>query len=330
MSISLPRAQELLAAFSLKRVLVIGDAFVDSYTEGVIERLNPESHHVHLLRVGREPIRYRSGGAGNVARNVASLGGRARLLSLCGTDLLGEQSWHIAQQEGYEAEFVMDSTRATIEKRRYITKDGVLLRVDYESEESLRPMNDAFAPQLLHLVKEKLSDIDAVLVSDYAKGMLTKKVCTELLDLLEKHSIVVLADVKPEQAGYFYGATMVAPNLKEASESLGKTANSKPEEIAPLLARRFSTEVFLTAGAQGICVASEHAGVCMVKQSHRVKVGDTSGCGDTAATTILLSKLVGATSEEAAELANAAAAVTVTMVGAYAPTPAEVLRMLAS
>jgi rfaE bifunctional protein kinase chain/domain len=330
MSLTAQRAGQLLSAFTDKRILVIGDAFVDSYTEGVIERLNPESHHVHLLKVGCEPIRYRSGGAGNVARNVASLGSRARLLSLCGTDLLGERSWHIAQQEGYEAEFVMDSTRATIEKRRYITKDGVLLRVDYESEESLRPMSDSFAPQLLHMVEEKLSDVDGVLVSDYAKGLLTKKVCTELLDLLQKHGITVLADVKPEQAGYFTGATMVAPNLKEASESLGKGANSHPEEIAPLLAKRFNTEVFLTAGSLGICIASEHTGMCMVKQSHSVKVGDTSGCGDTAAATILLAKLAGATSEEAAELANAAAAVTVENVGAYAPTPVEVLRMLAS
>ena len=333
MSISTQRAEELLAAFSNKRVLVIGDAFVDSYVQGEIERLNPESHHVPLLRVGydddKDPKKYRSGGAGNTARNLVSLGAQACLLSVRGKDKLGTRLVEIAQREKYKPCFVIDPNRKTIEKRRYITKDGALFRVDHEPKH-IRPMGERVVSQLTKQVKVLLVDADAILVSDYAKGLLTEKFCNVLVDFAQSMKVPVLADVKPAQTGHFVGVAMMAPNLKEASESLGVSINTDPLEVAPLLAKRHGTEVFLTAGSQGICVAGTNKDCFMVEQLHKVKVGDTSGCGDTAAAAILLAKLCGASSEEAAELANAAAAVTVTMVGAYAPTPVEVLRMLAS
>ncbi len=334
MSLSKERAEELLGSFKTKRILVVGDAFVDTYVEGEIERLNPESHHVHLLRVGKGKVQYRSGGAGNTARNLTSLGSDTSLLTIRGNDKLGETLADCAYTEGYTPYTVADVyagvKRPTIEKRRYVTKDGVLLRVDYEPEESTQPMSDHFVSLLLQQADAILDHVDAVLVSDYGKGMLTEKFCNEFLDMVQSRNLLLLADVKPRQAGHFVGVEMMAPNLKEASESLGKSPTSNPEEIASLLAKRLNTEVFLTAGEQGICVANKTDPVLMVRQMHRVKIGDTSGCGDTAAAAILLAKLAGATSEEAAEFANAAAAVTVSMVGAYAPTPAEVLRMLAS
>lgn len=330
MSLRLERARQLLSAFHDKKILVVGDFFLDSYVQGEIERLNPESHLVHLLRVGdTRSIVYRSGGAGNVARNIASLGGDALLISVCGKDARSRRVKKIATKEKYQGHYIIDPCRNTIEKRRYVTKDGVLLRVDFEDERSVKPIGEEVTKEVLDLVKGSLYATDAVLVSDYSKGLLTKALCDQMLDCINERGIPVMADVKPAQIGHFTGVDMIAPNLKEASESIGNS-NMSIESITEALAKRINTEAFLTAGSEGICIAKKNTETRMVKQAHLVKVGDTSGCGDTAVATILLAKLAGATSEEAAELANAAAAVTVSMVGAYAPIPAEVLRMLAS
>ena len=329
MSLTKERAAKILAAFSDKRVLVVGDAFVDTKITCVIERPNPENQQVPLGRIGKNAEEHHSGGAGNAARNIANLGGQATLLSLCGSDELGKTLHSIAKMEGYAARFVTDKLRSTINKCRFVTKRGVLFRADYEDDSSTQPMEDTLVPLFAEHLRALLKKADGLLISDYGKGLLTRAWCDRLLDEA-LHAVPILADVKPAQAGHFIGVNMMSPNLKEATEAVKMQHEQEVELVAAKLAEQFNTEAFLTAGDMGICIAKEPQEPRLVRQEHIVEVGDTSGCGDTAAATILLAKLCGATSVEAAELANAAAAVTVSKVGAYAPKPEEVLRMLAS
>jgi D-beta-D-heptose 7-phosphate kinase/D-beta-D-heptose 1-phosphate adenosyltransferase len=162
-------------------------------------------------------------------------------------------------------------------------------------------------------------------------GALTLRVIGEIRKQASIHKLPILGDIKPKNAPMFHKVQMLSPNEREARAYLGRPDGNEPlDEIARELSGKFSTTVFLTAGEQGMYVSSHGGEAQLVSQRHRVEVRDVSGCGDTAAAVIMLATLCGATYVEAAELANAAAAVVAGHIGAVAPTPEEVLAMLMS
>jgi rfaE bifunctional protein kinase chain/domain len=331
MGINASRARSIFADVRGKTILTLGDFFGDGYTTGGVERINPESSVVPLLRVKgrRTSVSYRSGGAGNVARNIASLGASSTLVSVCGDDDLSRTLQQVACKEGYQTRLIHDKARNTIEKHRFVSPDGGLLRVDFEDDKDVVPLCTEIAERLISQIKFEVKRADAVIVSDYNKGIIGALNVDDLLDVVKGK--LLLVDAKPNNLPRFLGADMIAPNRAEAIASLHATGNETLPELASTLSKRIGAEVFLTASADGICIADRETYLTqMVPQCHVEHVKDTSGCGDTAAAMIMLAKLVGATSVEAAELANAAAAVVVNEVGAYAPTPEQVIRKLVS
>jgi rfaE bifunctional protein kinase chain/domain len=323
-NVSCERAQELIAAFSKQRILVIGDVVLDHYVEGVVERLNPETS-VPLLDVRSE--RLESGGAGNVAKNVASLGAQATLISVVGTDTAADQVRLVATKEGYTAELIPDSSRPTPHKARFLANSQHLLRVDDEKRHNIA--SEIEGALLEKITAAVTAGIQGIIVSDYAKGVITERVVQTLVKLARDKKIILGVDAKPSRLPYVTGATFIAPNLKEAREFLGVTHESiEAKELARQLHAKLNTTVCLTLSADGIMVYDTESPGVHVPQAHRPEVFDVSGAGDAATVVLLLSRLSGASWLEAAELANAAGAIVVSKTGAVGVSSEELNNMM--
>lgn len=314
------RAKEIIDQFADKKILVVGDVMLDRYVFGKVERLNPEAP-VPILHVQEE--KYATGGAGNTAKNVAALGGKAALVGVVGKDDIAQRLEKAAREEGYEARLVKDRTRPTTEKIRYLVHSQQMLRVDYEK---IKDVVDSTQQAVREKIEESAQEADAIIVSDYAKGVITQEIARAIL----KTGRPIMADVKPSRAGWFSGVAWLSPNRKEAHEFLGldqfDNGGISDAELARKLKEKFDSKIFLTLSASGIYVMGDKE--AHVPQDHTVEVADTSGAGDTVAVVLVLAKLAGATDVEAAQLANAAGAVVVSKVGAVGVNQEELLNMI--
>lgn len=321
------RIQEILNQFTGHHVVVVGDIMLDRYIHGSVERLNPEAP-VPILHAKKQIDM--TGGAGNVAKNLVSLGATATLIGVVGEDDTAGELQVAARREGYTAHLISDATRPTTRKVRYLALSQQLLRVDWEETPDVSP---AIEKQLVTAVKKTLtSSVDAVIVSDYAKGAVTTAIAEQLLTLTQKYDIPLAVDAKPSRISYFKGATLMAPNVKEAHEYIGLShlvqGGIDVAKLAERLRETFSTDVFITLGAGGVYVCTNDGTRQHVPQEHAVTVADTSGAGDTSITAMILARLSGATPVEMAEIANAAGAVVVSKIGAVGVTPDEIRNML--
>lgn len=325
---NLDRAQQLLKAFAGKRLLVVGDVVLDRYVDGKVERLNPEAP-VPILHAQGE--RQATGGAGNVAKNARHLGGETILVSVVGDDAAGREIASAAAAEGYTAALIQDASRPSIEKRRYYVGSQQMLRVDYEETHDI---TGKVEEEVLAAIAKWGKNVDGILVSDYAKGVITPRVAELIMELMRVRGLPVMVDLKPSRVKYFQGVTFMSPNRKEAHEFLGLPLHARggvsKEELAVRLRDAFESTIFLTLSEEGIYVLGREGIGAHFPQSFvgRDEVADPSGCGDTVATTVLLAKMAGAQDAEAAELANAAAGVVVRKVGSVAASPEEIVQTL--
>ncbi|MEX1997164.1 MAG: PfkB family carbohydrate kinase [Candidatus Andersenbacteria bacterium] len=323
-----PRVQEIISRFTGQKILVIGDVVLDRYIFGKVERLNPEAP-VPILHAKQE--RQATGAAGNTAKNAAMLGAQVTLLSVVGDDDTAEAIKQAARTEGYMARLIYDTTRPSIEKIRYYVGSQQMLRVDYEETHDI---TDAVEADVLKAIKELAVQVHGMVVSDYAKGVVTESVAAATRAVIEGHALQLMVDVKPSRINSFSGATYISPNRKEAHEYLGLNQHDHggyaKEKLAEMLQEKFSTTVFLTLSEEGMYVRGTEGTGTHVPQAYvgSDEVIDPSGCGDTAAVTILLAKLAGATDVEAAELGNAAAAVVLNKIGSVGLTQAELLQKI--
>ncbi len=319
------RAIEIIGQFRNKRILVIGDVMIDRYVIGKVERINPEAP-VPILHAKSE--HRATGGAGNTAKNAAALGAATKLISVTGSDAASVDLEEAAISEGYQPVLIKDSGRSTIEKKRYMVGGQQILRVDYEETHYI---SDEIEQQIVDAVREEAKSVDAIIVSDYAKGLLTPKVAAAILASAMSSDIPIMADVKPTHIGLFKGVSYISPNRKEAHEYLGLNQHLQggldKEELAKKLQSTFDTNVFLTLSEDGIFVQTVETKGIHIPQVHPVEVADTSGCGDTAAVAIVLAKLAGASDAEVAHIGNGAGAVIASKIGAVALSQEELLQV---
>ncbi len=322
------KARQILSEFKSKKVLVFGDVMLDRYITGKVERLNPEAP-VPILEVTDE--RKVTGGAGNVAKNIVTIGGQAELVAVGGGDAVARELEQAAEQEGYKIRLISDATRPTTEKIRYVVRTQQMLRVDYEDKREVKGAAEAEAVQA---IQDIISEVDGVLVSDYAKGCVTQKTALAVMEAARSAGVPVMADVKPSRINFFTGADYISPNRKEAYEFLGLNQfdnQKEPSELAGLLRDTFNTNVFLTLSENGIYVLNRDGKSYHAQQEFTGddEVLDTSGCGDSASAAILLAKLVGASDEEAAILGHAAGTINAHKIGATGVTADEIIDLLA-
>lgn len=308
------------------RILVIGDVVLDHYVFGKVERLNPEAP-VPILHAQKETEM--TGGAGNVAKNSAGLGAKTILVSVVGNDEAGKRIGQAAEAENYSLVAVTDYSRPTIRKVRYLVNNQQLLRVDFEETHDV---GKDIEEQLILAIQTAAEKVDAILISDYAKGVITKKVAEAILAVAKEKNIPVGADIKPSRAAFVKGVAFISPNLKEGSEILGLNPLEQKKQdfgdIARQLQEKMKTDIFMTLSANGMYVLAADGTDEHVPVEHMPEVFDSSGAGDSAITTILLARLAGATAHEAARMGNAAGTVVVSKVGSVGLTPVELKNML--
>lgn len=300
-------------AISQSRVLVVGDVMLDRYWFGEVERISPEAP-VPVVRVARREDRL--GGAANVARNVAALGGQVTLVGVLGEDEAGDSIRKLSAEAGIRTELIADSSLHTTLKMRVLGRQQQLLRVDFEQHPEQAALDSVDAALARHLANH-----DVVVLSDYAKGVLAR--VESLVSLARDAGIPVLVDPKGDDYSRYRGATLVTPNRAEMQQAVGRW-NSEAEltERAQRLRADLDLEALLvTRSEQGMTLFTDAGRDHIDAQAH--EVFDVSGAGDTVLATLAVSRAIGLPWAEAMGWANKAGGIAVGKLGTSVVTAAE-------
>jgi len=293
------------------RVLCLGDVMLDRFRYGRVERISPEAP-VPVVRVGES--RAMLGGAGNVARNVVSLGGEAVLVGLVGDDEAGrEVAALIAATPGLEDANVR-AARPTIAKTRVIAGHQHVIRLD---EEETDPVGEGEAALVRARVAAALPRCQALVISDYAKGLLLADVVAHAIGEARRLGLPVLVDPKRDDLAHYRGATLLTPNLRELRAAARRPVETE-EEIAAaaraLLAPAGASAILVTRSEKGMLLV-EATGAVHAVPAHAREVFDVSGAGDTVIAAAALAVASGQPLPRAMRIANAAAGVVVGKLG---------------
>lgn len=309
----------LLERISQLRILVVGDLMLDEYRSGDVERISPEAP-VPIVRVRKESCEL--GGAGNVARNVVSLGARAELVGTLGPDREGALLRERIALLGLPAGGLVESPeRPTSHKLRIVARSQQMLRLDREDDS---PLSASERARVERAVFERLEDCDAIVLADYDKGLFGEGLGRRVIAAARERGIAVAADPKRELQR-FRGASLVKPNLAEACAAVGgrgDDSESRCRLLEKLRHELAGADVVVTRGGEGVTALGEDGRVVDVP-TRRLAVYDVQGAGDTSMAALVLCRAAGASLVEACVVANAAAAVAVAKVGTAAVTAAE-------
>ena len=319
LSITRPRLAELLARARDQRVAVIGDAMLDVYLVGDVDRISPEAP-VPVVRVRER--RYALGGAANVAQNVCALGAQCYLVGAVGTDAGGSTLRTMLDRMSVEADRLVEVARPTTTKTRVVARSQQLVRVDEEDDADLA--RDEIE-RLLDAVHSAVASADALVLEDYNKGVLVAEVITKSIAWARERRIPIVVDPKYRNFFSYRGATVFKPNRRELEAALGASVNLDDAHALPEVFSRLGVDhLLLTLGERGMALLSHDGGVLRIPTMAR-EVYDVVGAGDTVTAYLGATLAAGATAGEAAVIANYAAGVEVGKLGAATVTPAEVL-----
>lgn len=307
------------------KLLVIGDVMLDHFIYGAVERISPEAP-IPVLRVEREARML--GGAGNVARNATALGARVSLVATTGDDDAGRAIAQLAGAEGQlSGNLVVLPGRRTTVKTRYVAQGQQLLRADCEDAAAIPADVER---RLLQTIDGEVKDADAVVISDYAKGMVSRAVAGRAIAAARATGKPVVVDTKAADVEAFRGASLLTPNARELSALTGLSAASNTDveaASAKLLNDLELGGVVVTRAERGMSVV-EHGQPAQHLAAEAREVFDVSGAGDTVLATLALALGAGAPLQEAAALANAAAGIVVGKSGTAVVRADELLRVL--
>ena len=309
------------------RILVIGDVMLDHYIWGDVNRISPEAP-VPVLHVMRES--HSAGGAANVALNIAALGGQAALIGMLGDDAAGRQLTRMLGEAAIDcSRCVVAPVVATIVKTRVVARTQQLCRIDREGPRHTYALDAAAG--ITELLAEAVAGADAVIISDYAKGVVTQALIDQLLGLAAARGTLVAVDPKPARHLNLRGAGLLTPNRHEALELAG-LPEPGPGEPFPLaeVCRRIHHAfapglLVITLGADGMAV-SRNGEVAHRLATEAREIFDVCGAGDTVVATLTAALAGGASAVEAATLANRAAGVVVAKMGTATATAEEILQ----
>lgn len=209
----LNRLSKIVDRFPKTRILVVGDVMLDHYVWGNVSRISPEAP-VPIVTVTRENLLL--GAATNVVNNIHSLGGNVRLCGVIGPDDAGRQLVHLLRQQGINTEgLIVEDGRQTTIKTRVIAHNQQVVRVDRETKNGIEPDTHA---EIFSFVKEQVRNgLDALVLSDYSKGVVTRELVRDIVTLARRNGVTVSVDPKVNHFGMYSGVTILTPNTKEAS-----------------------------------------------------------------------------------------------------------------
>ena len=310
---------QLLDSIRDRRVLVVGDAMLDRYWYGGVERISPEAP-VPVIAVTKADER--PGGAANVARNVRALGAHCRLLSISGDDADATTLERLLRENGMECTLYRDKLVNTTVKLRVISRNQQLIRIDFES-----PASKDARVKLLDNYLAHLAEHDVVIVSDYGKGGLGY--IQEMITAARTAGVPVVVDPKGDDYSGYRGASLITPNRKEFEQVAGRFRNDDElERKAANLAESLELDgVLVTRGEEGMSLI-ERGGRRIHMPAHAREVYDVTGAGDSVIACIGCALGDQAAQLERVELANVAAGIVVGKLGAAVATPDEILHEL--
>ena len=305
----MPDFAKPLSAFSEQTVLCVGDVVLDEFVYGDVSRLSAEAPTpVLVVRRSEQMI----GGAGNVARNVAALGARCTFVGVIGDDDAGRTLRSaFAAESRIETNLIIEPGRISTRKMRFVSEKHSthVARADWEQS---TPVGKATEDAIIEHAQKAIDQAGAVVVADYALGMLTKRVVRAVIEAARKAGKPVLVDPRGRDYSAYHGATMIKPNRQQLIDVVGRTVQEDDEIVAT------AQEVRRATAAKAILVTRSEAGMTLVSggeplhlPAYPVRVRDVSGAGDTVSAAVSLMLAAGASFEAAARIANAAAAVAV-------------------
>ncbi len=315
-----PDARALFERMRERRILVVGDVMVDEWIWGTVTRISPEAP-VPVVAVTDHS--FTLGGAGNVANNLRALDAHVSFAAAIGTDAFAHYVADILNAEGVAADgLIRIDDRPTTRKTRVVAHNQQVVRADWESTQ---PLNDGDRARLSVIVREFAKNADAVVLSDYAKGLLSR----DLVDAASGCPLVI-ADPKPQNLHMFRGVTCVAPNANEASQASGIAIGddaSLERAGAKLLEMLQCRYVVITRGEHGMSLFG-HDGERLHIPSVARTVFDVSGAGDTVVAVLSLALAAGAPIELAMQLANYAAGAVVEKLGTATASADEIIALV--
>lgn len=332
MDIPFARLQEICAGFPRQRVIVIGDVMLDHLVAGEARRISPEAP-IPVINFVEET--YSAGGAANVARNLASLGSRVDLFGVTGDDSSADLLADALLAHGVAAGgLIREPGRPTTVKTRITAQRQQIVRLDRETDQPLRAST---AASLTAAWRTVLHGAAAVILADYAKGVVDQPLLDALLTAAQSLAIPVLIDPKPARPLNLRGCTTLTPNRKETFELAGLTdpgAITSPsgdqallQAVARVQTLHQPAELLVTLSEAGLLLIEQGSDPRHIPTVAR-QVFDVSGAGDTVIATFALARTAGATALEAAALANQAAGIVVAKPGTATVTLSELLAEL--
>jgi rfaE bifunctional protein kinase chain/domain len=318
--IAVPRASELLGRMKGRRIVVVGDVMIDEWIWGRVSRISPEAP-VPVVAVHDHS--FTLGGSGNVASNLRALGALVTFCGVVGNDAEGERVRTLFAAIDCDATALIAlDDRPTTRKTRVVAHNQQVVRADWEST---APLRDADRARVVEAVKKAVAGADAVVLSDYAKGMLHREIVEAALA-----APVIVADPKPGNVGLFSGVTCIAPNASEAARASGITITddaSLARAGRELLLRLACRYVLITRGEHGMSLFGRDGEREDIPSVART-VFDVSGAGDTVVAVLTLALAARVPIGTATRLANFAAGAVVEKLGTATASPAEIIALM--
>lgn len=321
---------DIVHGFRGKRILIIGDLILDRYIYGKVRRISPEAP-VPVVEVTGES--FLLGGAANVANNIVALGGRVSLAGVVGRDTAGTVFRELLQEKGIEVSGIIEDKRHTTVKTRILAHNQQVVRFDREDTKRVEGKNLA---RLLDYLREAVPAHDAVIVSDYKKGVISSMLIKSLVRFSSGNGTFIAVDPKVGHFHFYKNVSLITPNTLEASQGAGVEIRDEKSLLKAgrtLLTRLHCRSVLVTRGEDGMSLftrgeASRGTEVIHIPTAAK-KVFDVTGAGDTVIATFTLAHAAGASLEEAAVIANHSAGIVVGEVGTAVSTPGQLLKSLA-
>lgn len=315
----------IINKFKNQKIAIIGDLMLDKYIWGTVDRVSPEAP-VPVVLVNK--ITFAPGGAANTASNAASLGAKVFVIGTIGTGQYGKVLIEELNNRNLDTtHLITDESRPTIRKTRVVGHGQQLLRIDSEKKD---PIDNKKADELIASFEKIVSEVDCVVVPDYAKGLISEKVMRNIIVLASKHSKKVIVDPKQKDSSIYRGAYAMTPNHKEACELMGKDWDNEDKSIiatGKALSEKISTNIILTRGEKGLAIFEKDKEPVRIPAKAR-EVYDVTGAGDTTIATLALATAAGANLKDASIIATYAASIAVGKVGTSTVTTDEMIKMI--
>jgi D-beta-D-heptose 7-phosphate kinase/D-beta-D-heptose 1-phosphate adenosyltransferase len=298
--------------FSNLKIAVVGDVMLDRYWWGSVTRISPEAP-VPVVRLSRTSVA--PGGAANVASNIAGLGAATILVGITGKDVEAEILRGLVEENPFiDCRLIEISNRDTTVKTRIVAHDQHVVRIDQETSAEISATDSS---EILRMIDTFISDVDVMIISDYAKGFLTAELISGIIGLSKRAGKPVIVDPKGKDYSKYRGATLLTPNKQEAAEACGLDAETT--DLVELSGKMLLNDLdldslLITRGGEGMTILEKGIEPQHLTATAR-KVYDVTGAGDTVIATLATAIAAGIPLSNAAILANVAAGIVVEQVG---------------